>query len=35
MLVEISKKSKRSLNITGFITVISPVEKSLMRLSSY
>lgn len=34
-LVEISKKGKRSLCITGFITIIRPAEKRLMRLSSY
>lgn len=35
VLVEINKKGKRSLGITGFITIISPAEKRLMRLSSY
>lgn len=35
MSVEISKKGKRCLSITGFIAIISPAEKRLMRLSSY
>lgn len=34
-LVEIRKKGKSLLNISGYIALISPVEKRVMRLSTY